>query len=321
MTRTPADPAPTGESQRLRDEHPTFWLFGAATIATTVTATWLLGAGSAIAGTVGMLVALAILGWALWRAAPDRQDARKALGTGLLVSVVVAGAVGSAQLAVDHRQASLDKQSAENARRTAERESLRVTLGVQPSLERIDLRGRDLSGFYLAGKPLAGAVLERTNLRKANLEGTNLNDARLRSADLRQAELFGADLQNADLNSANLRGARLVDADLRGADLTGMLVEGAELGANFQRQDLHGRDLSGWDLRGADLRQADLTAAKLDGAELNGADLRTARLAGAHFAGARIGPATLWPPCVHPPHRSVVPARWTPADCGAGRTK
>jgi hypothetical protein len=37
----------------LRDERLTFWLFGAATVAPTMTATTLVGAGPAIAGTVG----------------------------------------------------------------------------------------------------------------------------------------------------------------------------------------------------------------------------------------------------------------------------
>jgi uncharacterized protein YjbI with pentapeptide repeats len=321
MTRKHADRAPTDDPRRLRDERLTFWLAGAATVAITMTATWLVGGGAVIAGIVGVLVALAVLGCALWRAAEDRQDARQSLGTGLLVSVIVAGAVGSAQLAIEHRQASLDNTRAEKAKLIAERESLRVTLGVQPSLVSVDLRGRDLHDFYLARKPLVRALLTGANLRKANLERAKLGDADLRSADLRGAMLLGADLSSAKLVSTNLRGANLNGADLRGADLTGILVKGAELGANFRKQDLHGRDLSGWNLRGADMGGADLTAVKLNGAILDGANLSTAELAGADFSGARIGTATLWPPCVDPPPGPVVPARWVPAVCGPSRTK
>ena len=108
------------KATRLLDGRATFWLLGSMTVSVTATAATLLGAGSAITATVAVLVALAVLGWALWRSDPDRRGARKELGTALLASVVVAGAVGCAQLAIEDRRD-----------RAAAQESLRMTLGLQ----------------------------------------------------------------------------------------------------------------------------------------------------------------------------------------------
>jgi hypothetical protein len=76
--------------------------------------------------------------------------------------------------------------------------------------------------------------IQRIDLRGANLSGANLTSADLRDADLTGADLTGADLRDADLTGADLTGADLRDANLTGADLsdanlTGAYLTGADL--------------------------------------------------------------------------------------------
>lgn len=78
--------------------------------------------------------------------------------------------------------------------------------GTSSELERVDLRGADLTGYAFpracfAGANLAGAVLRNTNLADATLTGTLLRDA-----DLRGTDLTGADLADADLTGARADG-------------------------------------------------------------------------------------------------------------------
>ena len=246
------------------------WLIGGVSVIGTVVAGPLTGVGSAIAAAIGVIVALATVGLALWRGAPNRREAKSSLGTGLLVSVVVAGAVGSAQFAIDDRRTELENRRADAARRIADRQSLRITIGLQSSLIGIDLSKGNLQGFYLAGKNLEAARLERAVLAGANLERAHLVNAKLHKANLHRATLFETDLRDADLSGANLSGANLSGAKLSGADLTGADLRDARLGGDFRGAsvpyDLRGADLAGADFRGADLTEAHLRDANLHGA-------------------------------------------------------
>ncbi|GII29973.1 hypothetical protein Pmi06nite_34150 [Planotetraspora mira] len=76
-----------------------------------------------------------------------------------------------------------------------------VLPGTGIELEKVDLRGAELSRFDLSGFCFADA---------------NLADAKLAACDLTDTTFSGAGLRGADL-----KGARLTRADLRGADLTG----------------------------------------------------------------------------------------------------
>jgi hypothetical protein len=255
------------------------WLIGGVSVIGTVVAGAVTGVGSAIAAAIGVLVALATVGLVLWRAAPNRREAKSSLGTGLLVSVVVAGAVGSAQFAIDDRRTGLENRRAEAVRRAADRQSLRITIGLQSSLIGIDLSEGDLTGFYLAGKDLEAARLDRAVLAGANLERAHLLNARLHKANLHKASLFEADLRDADLSGADLSAANLSGAKLAGADLTGADLRDTRLGADF-----HGASVP-YDLRGVDLA----------GADFRGADLTEAHLRDANLHGARYDSGTRWP--------------------------
>jgi uncharacterized protein YjbI with pentapeptide repeats len=211
---------------------------------------------------MGALLLLAALGWGLWSAAPDPDDARVNLGTGLLVSVIVAAAVGSAQFAIDDRRTRAEDRRDELVRKTAEarderirqaseRQDLRMTIGLQPSLVGIDLHKKDLTDFYFARKNLEEARLDHAVLVDANFEHARLVNAKLDGASLRNASLFEADLSSADLRGADLTDANLSGAKLASVDLRHAIVAGARLGA-----DLGGLDLSQTDVAGADLRGA-----------------------------------------------------------------
>jgi hypothetical protein len=69
-------------------------------------------------------------------------------------------------------------------------------------LERVDLRGADLTALAIPSVCFAGANLEDAKLRDAKLAGATLTDVILRNADLRGADLRGADLTGADLDGA-----------------------------------------------------------------------------------------------------------------------
>jgi uncharacterized protein YjbI with pentapeptide repeats len=262
------------------------WLVVAVSVSATVVAGTVAGVGSPIAATIGVLVALGTIGWTLWRAAPDPQQARSNLGTGLLVSIVVAGAVGSAQLTIDERRRVIELERQQAGQRAADRLSLSTTVGLQKSLVGLDLGARDLTRFYFADKNLRQASFEHATLVRANFERANLRDAGFRRADLRLAGLYAADLRGAILAGADLGDAEVSGATLRLADLTG---------AHLRRTDLQGACLREAFLPGADLRGADLRAADVAKADLRGADLRGANLRGADFSGAMADARTRWP--------------------------
>jgi uncharacterized protein YjbI with pentapeptide repeats len=191
--------------------------------------------------------------WLWW---PSRREAeqRSSLGAALLTGAVVSFAVFAVQLVFDARLRDVEEQrEAEQARRAeqqraqANRNALQLTVGLQPDLSGIDLRKRNLGGFYLSRKRLVDAVLAGANLREANLSNADLTRADLREARLVGAHLDRANLAGANLALANLSGAGLVQAKLGNAELAGAVLTGA-------------------DLRGADLRGASVGGASYDSA-------------------------------------------------------
>jgi uncharacterized protein YjbI with pentapeptide repeats len=191
--------------------------------------------------------------WLWW---PSRHEAeqRSSLGAALLTGAVVSFAVFAVQLVFDARLRNVEeRREAEQARRAeqqrvqANRNALQLTVGLQPDLSGIDLRKRNLAGFYLSRKRLVEAVLAGANLRAANLSNADLTRADLREAQLVGAHLDSANLAGANLALANLSGAVLVQAKLGNAELAGAVLTGA-------------------DLRGADLRGASVGGASYDSA-------------------------------------------------------
>ena len=83
--------------------------------------------------------------------------------------------------------------------------------GIEPSLRKANLVGKDLQN----------ANFNDTNLRRANLRKTNLSGASFRRADLRRAKLTESIIRNADLTSAIL-----IDTDFERAVIMDCLVYG-----------------------------------------------------------------------------------------------
>jgi len=277
--------ATTSRARRRR----LLWLVGAVSVGGTAVAGTFTGAGSPTAAAIGVLVALCTGGWALWRAAPDLQQARSNLARGLLVSIVVAAAIGGAQLAIDDSQGQTELKRHVAAQNVAGRQDARLTVGLQKGLVGIELSNRDLRRFYFARKNLEEATFEQATLFEANLERANLRNAEFPRADLRHASLFEAKLQGANLRGADLGHALVNGARLSLADLTGAHLRGAKL----RDVSLRWAFLVGADLHGADLRDADIR-----GADLRGADLRGTNLRGANLGGAIADSRTRWPRAV-----------------------
>jgi uncharacterized protein YjbI with pentapeptide repeats len=279
-----------------------------------VVAARLLGGGWAAALGLGALLAL---GTYLWLEDERRQASD--LGQGILVSVLVALAFLAVQRDAEERIREIDA-----ARDLAEaRQSLRLTLGLQDDLSRIDLSGRDLRRFVLVRKRLTEATLDRARLDRAVLSGS----------DLRHASALGTSFSNAILADADLRGMRVVSsrvvvsnegspaqsanevlvsrtsfqdavldwAVLKGVDLRRVNLAGASLrGANLAGARLSRSNMARTDLVFADLSDADLAGANLEGADLRNARVCSGNLGQARLADATFNSSTEWPPGYDP---------------------
>lgn len=140
------------------------------------------------------------------------QDRARALGAELIGGAIVGLAVLGAEIGFGLQLQHLEKER----ERVAQREALRLQLGMGRDFPGIDLEGRDLRSFYLPERDLTGA-----NLKEVMLEGAHLLKAVLVHADLFEANLCGANLAHADLQGANLTFANLERADLQHANLKG----------------------------------------------------------------------------------------------------
>jgi uncharacterized protein YjbI with pentapeptide repeats len=180
----------------------------------------------------GLFLAILAIAFPLWR---SPHTGRSRLGSGLLSGLVVAAAVGFAQIAVDERLDDI-RQEQEEAQR---RQTFLILINLQRDLSSIDLAGEDLTELYLRRKILRRARLEATTMDRAILRG-----AVLQRTNLRDASLVEADLTKAEGVGANFCGGDLTRADLDRTDLW--------------RSNLHDAEIENADLRGADLRNADL---------------------------------------------------------------
>jgi len=97
-------------------------------------------------------------------------------------------------------------------------------------LERLDVRGLDLSGASLRDARARDANMASARLAGADLAYAELAGARLTGAELAGASLVGANLSGVDLSEANLSGADLSYADLYRANLAGAILKDAKLG-------------------------------------------------------------------------------------------
>jgi hypothetical protein len=133
-------------------------------------------------------------------------------------------------------------------------------------LNRVNLRGQDLSECDLTGADLAGGMLRETRFRDSCLRGVDFSEA-----DSSACDLSGADLRQTRWGGSNLCRAVMVDANLRQASFRGAYLRDACL----RNADLRGVDFTGSCLQGASLRDANL-----NGAVLHAVDLRTTDLQG-----------------------------------------
>ena len=97
-------------------------------------------------------------------------------------------------------------------------------------LERLDVRGLDLSNANLRGARARDASMVSARLAGADLAYADLAGAQLAGADLAGASLVGTNLSGVDLDQANLAGADLSYADLYRANLAGAILKDARLG-------------------------------------------------------------------------------------------
>ncbi len=255
---------------------------------------------------IGLTLAVAAIGAALWASSAPDIDASRAV-------------VRDAEASPMDRSEAVQHLLAHSR-----------TAGQAPDLHDARLAGVALSGVVLATADLKQADLAEADLRKSDLTGADLRRAKLtganlRGAVLRRADLRGADLRGAVLTDTVLEGSKYNDAtnfpegfdqrstgahgpearlggvDLRGADLRGTSFRDANLmRANLREANLQKAGLSGANIRGAALvdavlRDADLSNTDLRDADLSGADLRGANLDGINLRGARYSAQTRWP--------------------------
>jgi uncharacterized protein YjbI with pentapeptide repeats len=161
---------------------------------------------------------------------------------------------------------------------------------LQPNLQGINLRARELMKVDLSSTDLSEA-----NLSQAELTGANLSGANLSRADLTLAKLPNSRLIKADLSGANLNGADFSWSDLRGAIFRGTTFRGTIFrGAQLYQVDLHGADLSGVDLSGTNLNRVNLSGVNLSGANLSQATFVSTDLRDAKLTNCRVYGVSAW---------------------------
>lgn len=96
----------------------------------------------------------------------------------------------------------------------------------------------------LSKTSLKGRFLQKVMLRGANLSETDFSEASLAWADLSEANLFKANLYAADLYQADLRGANLIEAILVGAQMIRTKIEKAKVSGSSIYS------INVWDLEG-----------------------------------------------------------------------
>lgn len=294
-------------------------------------------ADSGIAIAIGVVTALAAVGFELVLSVESLEQARSDIGKGLLVAVLGAVAVLWLQSEIQRSVERSAQHQSEAETRAAQRQSFLLTLSLQHDLEGDNLSWMNLRGVYLGGKDLREAQLQhailqralftRSRLVEANLEEAHAEGVVARGTDLQGANLTkiharGAGFEEANLASAELHAGEFTEAFFAGANMPGAFLSHARFtGAKLEHTDLDGvtaeetlfeaahleqAKLVGAELSGADLNGADLEGANLSGAYLGYADLRSADLESAQLRGARYNADTRWPAGFKPSHHGTV---------------
>src|SRR6185312_14124002 len=138
-----------------------------------VLTTWMLVAVGA-----GFLATAVVPGIWLWWPARGDASSRSDLGVALMTGTLVAFSVLVVQVLYESRASRVeavqrDAQVTRDHRlqQQAERQSLALAVGMQHDLRELDLRGRNLSGFFLVRKQLQEAQLSGARLDESVLTG------------------------------------------------------------------------------------------------------------------------------------------------------
>ncbi|WP_126388206.1 pentapeptide repeat-containing protein [Pseudanabaena sp. ABRG5-3] len=173
-------------------------------------------------------------------------------------------------------------------------DSLMGTAPRETPVDKLDLRGANLSKITLSELDLRGADLRGADFRGVNLNGLDFRGADLRGANLSELDLKGANFRGANLIGAKFKGTRLIGSEFREAKLIGSNLSEANLSeANLSEAELIGANLSRSDLIGTNLREVNLIGANLIGVDLIGANLIGANLIGANLSLANLNRANL----------------------------
>jgi Pentapeptide repeats (8 copies) len=184
---------------------------------------------------VGVLITQLV---AVWRAANQREEARKA---------EEASRKRELDMADQRAQAEALQAYLDYLERITQliREGLRVEDPLSPN--RMLVRSRTLNLFWQLDSMRKRALLQ--TLHEADLIGKGTSVIGLSGADLRGAYLRQLDLKDAALNGADMKGANLERADLSGADLSGADLSGANLsgaeGITNDQLDAQAKSLAG----------------------------------------------------------------------------
>lgn len=141
-----------------------------------------------------------------------------------------------------------------------------------------------LTGLQIPNTFLEKIYLKGANLSRANFKGANLSGANFKGADLSNANLSEANLTDANLSRANLKGADLSNATFFFTDLSKANLEKADLTETFfLSSNISGVILSFAVIHNTVFGHSNLSGARLESTNLNNATLDEVNLDGAYI--------------------------------------
>ncbi|WP_321784147.1 pentapeptide repeat-containing protein [Paraburkholderia sp. J94] len=173
--------------------------------------------------------------------------------------------------------------------------------GDEPTFERCDFEGEDLSNLDFRAARFAQCHIGQTRFEHSDLSRTrwvgckgasasfrysNAGDARFIRSDLNNTDWTGAKLGSTLFTEVKLTGARFIDTRALGLSFHESLLVGATLrGLSFRKQTLEKLNFSDADLADCDFRDAVFDGGSLGNVRLlntrfDGADLRQVDLSG-----------------------------------------
>lgn len=136
--------------------------------------------------------------------------------------------------------------------------------------ERLDLDGKDLSGFSIVAQDLDGSSLKHTNLSNTELACSSFRQSYMRYVILTNANapycrFNGADMISAVMSMSNFNESKFDESILANSDFNGSQAQGC----SFNRADVSCADFSHCDLFGATFRNAKIIGTSFSNGILN----------------------------------------------------